>query len=66
MNEQWFDAAKRPARPGVYQVLVPSLDRRTWARWTGEHWTCWSPSPQGAAMCQWAGIRDGYYWRVCE
>lgn len=59
----WFPAAKRPARPGVYPVRVPNLDRSTWARWTGEHWTCWAPTPELAARCQWKGVRD-YEWKL--
>ena len=60
---RWNDPSIRPARPDVYRVLVPSLDRKTWARWTTEQfWTCWATTPEGALLCKWAGIRDGYYW----
>jgi hypothetical protein len=60
----WFNAAKRPTRPGVYPVRVPNLSLEAWARWTGEYWTCWAPSAKQAALCQWRGIRIGYDWRI--
>jgi len=60
---RWYDAGIRPARPGVYPVRVPNLDRKTWARWTGQHWCCWGITPEMAALCEWPGLR-GYEWHA--
>src|SRR5882672_5036441 len=32
---RWYDAGTRPARPGVYPVRVPNLDRKSWSRFSG-------------------------------
>jgi len=60
---RWWDASIKPARPGTYEVQVRSSGtRRTWARWTGEHWCCWALSPAKAALCDWRGQLAGYAW----
>jgi hypothetical protein len=59
----WFTADKQPAQPGIYEVKVPNLVPRAWARWTGQFWTCWALSKDKAAHLQWQGVRP-YPWRL--
>ena len=61
---QWWDAGIKPAREGIYEVRVPTLDHRAFARWTGQFWCNWAPSAHLAQRCEWRGLRDGYAWRV--
>lgn len=62
---RWYDAGTRPSREGVYEVRVPTLATRAFARWTGTggFWCNWAVSIEKAHRCEWRGLRAGYEWR---
>lgn len=66
---QWNSPHSIPPQAGVYrvQVPVPAVDyafevEEHFARWTGEHWTCWADTIARAAQCAWRGPSAGYLW----
>lgn len=60
---RWYDAGTKPSREGIYEVRVPTLSARAFARWTGEYWCNWALTPRTAAKCEWRGLRAGHVWR---
>jgi hypothetical protein len=55
----WFLGHEVPARPGVYQRIVPH-GVRVFSYWDGTHWYCGQRSVQGAAL----GDRSSANWSV--